>query len=412
MKLLFRVSARVPLVLVITFSIFVLFSSSAWPDNLWSLSYLDMIIKNPSSRKHYPVPPEYHRSAAIWLARQALEQGDISFAQDLVDKHSLKEDPQALYILGEIYEAQGDFSSAIEKWKAAKNAFVLRQAGDRANKVGRQMDAFLAYQAAYELEPEAYTATLAFFLWKSQHKPNRAVEILRKSLTDYPDSPLRESWLRRLGEILRIQERWREAEQTYAQLLEENPKSIIGHIGLGWIYYEGRDEFDGAMNEFQKSIDLSPSDGDGYFAKGEILARENRFSEADLYFRKALALEPENSWWYIVRGNTAVAANNLDMALGIYQAAINRFPDYAQAYYEISWVFRLRNRPEKAVEFIEKALEKMAPPNQWFYVRAGQINEWAGNDDKALFAYHRALEIDSNNVFAQRGIAKLRVGGE
>ena len=56
---------------------------------------------------------------------------------------------------------------------------------------------------------------------------------------------------------------------------------------------------------------------------------------------------------------------------------------------------------------VQQSLALMEPPDPWFYVRAGDIYEWAGETEKALTAYQYAVTLDSTNSSALQGIQRL-----
>ena len=61
----------------------------------------------------------------------------------------------------------------------------------------------------------------------------------------------------------------------------------------------------------------------------------------------------------------------------------------------------------QAMAAIEQALVLMAPPNVYYYARAGSIYEWAGDKNQALYAYRQVLLIDPQNAVARKGVERL-----
>ncbi len=384
----------------------------AWLINAWSLQYAHHYAPSPAAQQSMlTVPPAGHARAALWLASAALQSGNPALAETLIASQAAQGDPLAMRLMSDALLKQGDFARAVIMWQQAKDVASLLEVGSQAQQAGRLEEALMAYEAAWRLDPESGTLPLANFLLGYRQDYARAENMLRQSLAALPNSRYWPDWSNSLGDALRGQKRWDEAAATYESVIVQAPNDWAAHIGLGWARYERGDGLQAAMSEFQKAINAPKSQGYGQLAIGQILTREKRFEEADAWFVQALALNPDARWWYLARGNAARQAGNLTLALAVYQEALARFPDYAQAYYEIAYADQLNEQPAPAMAAIEQALVLMTPPNAYnnayYYARAGSIYEWAGDASRALHAYRQALLIDPHNAAALQGVQRL-----
>jgi tetratricopeptide (TPR) repeat protein len=311
-------------------------------------------------------------------------------------------DREALSLQGRALEAVGDLAGALEAWKAAEDFAALTDAGAHASRGGQLGDALAAYEAAYAVEPERGTAYLASFLWSPYYDAERAEAVLRRALADNTDSLYRPRWLRMLGEYLQAEERWPEASATYQQLLAENPVDWQAEIALGWVIYHQGDGFQPAQSHFLRAVEIAPDRGEGYLAIGQLLAREGRYEEADLWVLRAQQTTPDEPWYWVARGNVAREAERVLRSLEIYSEAQETFPQYVPVYYEMAWAYRLANRPDAAIQAIGEALDRQGGSDPWYYVRAGEIYEWAGDLERAEEAYRSALEVAPGHVAAGR----------
>jgi len=382
---------------------------NVWQVNVWSVAFarpaLAYGLKNAAS----PEPPAIHRRAPIWMAQQALARGELQQAQLSVEALGVaaNKDFLATRTLGQVLWAQDQTMEAIQTWLCARDYQALLDAARQAQEAGRLEDALSAYRAARVVDPQKGTLPLVNFLWWQYQGWDTAEALLRQALTQYPASPQRLSWLHRLGEMLRDEKRWDEAFAFYQQLLNEDPDDWQAYIGLGWVYYGKDGDFQRALDAFQKAILIAPERGEGYFAIGQLMVREQRYVEADMWFAQAIQRTPNIKWWWLARANATRSAGNFDDALKLYRQAIEQFPDWAAAYYEIAWAYRLISRTEEAVQSIETALSLVESPNAWYFVRAGEIYEWLGNMDVAIDFYRRALEIDPQNKTARHNLERL-----
>ena len=375
--------------------------------NSWSVQYSRQML-NPTKKQSTLIdPPAGHARAAFWLASAALQSGNPALAEKLITTQAAQGDLLSMHVMSDALIAQGDFTEAVSTWQKVGDAASLLRVATQAEQVGRLEDAHLAYQTAWRLDPESCTLPLVNFLLTNERNYSSAENVLQQSMTALPNSRNWPVWSNHLGDVLRSQKHWGEAIKIYEGTLVHSPDYWVAHIGIGWAMYERGDDLQAVMSEFQKAINAPRSQGNGQLAIAQILTREKQFEEADTWFAQALALNPSYRWWYVARGNAARQAGNLRLALTVYQEVLARFPDFAPAYYEISYAYQLNEQPSKAITAIEQALSFMVPSNADYYARAGGIYEWAGDINQALYAYRQALLIDTQNSIALQGVKRL-----
>jgi tetratricopeptide (TPR) repeat protein len=380
---------------------------SAWTMNAWSLQYLLHSLGQRQSAWSLTPAPQDQPRASLWLARTAIMEGNLPGALALVHSLANQGDRDALRIQGQALESQGDYPAAVQTWMGIRDANSLWNSGKRAIQENRFEDALLAYRTLYVLDPESVTLPLADLLQHRRKDIAAAESILRQSLEERPDSPERFDWLVRLGDALRAQARWDEAETVYRQALDLQRDSWAIHIGLGWVHHFRGDGLGAVLDEFHRAIVLDPARGDGYFAIGELLTREGRNTEADAWFREALARSPNDYGLWSWRIYSAHSGGNIPLALQVSQEALARFPNCGECYLEMAFAYRGNQQRQEAAAAVERALVLLPDSGPGPYARAGQIFEWAGEKEKALGSYRRALALDPTNDVARRGVESL-----
>lgn len=379
----------------------------AWLINVWSVQY-SLHALDPLLNPRVPAePPAGHARAAFWLASSALHAGDPALAESLVGPRVAQGDPLSEHLLADILLAQGDYENAFVIWKREGDFNSLIQSASQAQQAGLFEVALLAYQTAWTLDPESGTLSLANFLAYSQQDYSTAEILLRSSLETFPKSSNWAYWSNSLGNIFRTQKKWEDAIAAYQSTIIKFPANWEAYIGTGWTKYDRGDGLEAAITEFQRAINIPASMGYGQLAMAQVLTREKRFEEADVWFVEALSRNPEAQGWYVARANVARQAGNLALALSLYQETLTRFPDYAYAYYEIAYAFQLNDQPDQAISAIGQAVELMSPPNIYYYLREASIFEWVGDKNGAVSAYHQALLIDPQNTTALNGVERL-----
>ena len=343
----------------------------------------------------------------IWLAEDALVKGDVEEAIAFLLPITNSGDHLALRMLGAALAAQGDNDAAVQTWMQVADYQSLSSLARQAKSAGDMQTALQAYQTASEVDLKQGAVPFANFIGYTLKDQSSAINVLQLAFRTYQTAPQRNLWLRKLGDIFQQEERWQEAIANYQEALATNPKDFWAHIGLGRVYYKRGDGLEAASQEVLEAIELAPHEGLGYFVMGDILAREGQYSDADMWFLQAIQRDPENKIWRLVRANTIRTAGKLELALSLYQDTAARFPNWAPVYYEMAITFKLINNQQEAIENIERAITLIQPPIIGYYWRAGKIYEWAGNDERALEAYHSILLIDPTYVSALDAIQRL-----
>ena len=369
------------------------------------MDYDHLVLNSQPGLGVQPDPPNAHVRAPLWLAQEAVASGSPQRALGLLQGLPESSDNDVLRIRGKALFALGNYSEAVRAWGEAGDYQSLATAAVSAESDGLYDAAELAYRAGLRVDPTDGTTPLANFLWHVRDNPAAAEQILRVSLSQCDARNL--NWLRGLGQVLQAQSRWDEAIAVYKQALNENPDDLYTLYLLGLGYVNGKNDAAGARSIFEHMIALAPSRGDGYFAMGLLAAKEGKPEEADGWFVQAIARSPDDPWIRVVRANTARMAQKLSLALTIYSETVKQFPTYSTAEYERAWAYKLSNQPEQAMASIDHALALMKSPNLSYYLRAGRIYEWAGDDAGALKAYSQALRIDPQNAVARQAVETL-----
>lgn len=388
------------------------------PDhNLWSLRYLWQRAGHPLAAL-LPAGgdgvPADHRSGHLWQARTSLAAGQFLQAEALLQPVLAQGDYDAQRLQAEILAARGHLAGAIQLWAQVGAVDDLLVAAQQAGQQGQVEVAMLAYRTAYGLAPERTVLPFAGFLRRERQDFAAAETLLRDYIAAMPSSRYLVSWLRELGTLYREQEAWDQAIAIYSQLVAAAPDSTADWVQLGWTYYERGAGAEEAMTYFQQAITHTPQEGDGYYAIAGLFSREKRYAEADPWYAQALEREPEQPWWWLGRGNAAQQAENLPLALQLYATAQAKFPDAAQVHYQAAWAYRQAEQREQAVAAIEEAIRLMGksgitqPQTQAsYYARAGQIYEWAGQLQEAVYSYNQAAELKPDYQGIQDSLRRL-----
>lgn len=354
---------------------------------------------------------------AYWITRAntARDNGELTRALDLYTKaaQQFPSNAEVYYQMAWAFKLANSPKEAAQAIETAirlvipANAYYEVRAGQIYESAGRLTDALTAYQAAQSINPGVGTSYLVSFYRNTLKDTDGAMAVLKQAILTYSEVPQHTDWMLQLASLYRSKSLWAEAKIVYQQILAQDLTNVDAFIGLGWTSYGAGDGLSAAQEQFQKAIEVAPQRGEGYLAIGEMLVREKQYAEADSWFSQAIERVPESSGWWIERGNAARSAGNLNDAIVIYTQAIQRFHNFASGYYELAWAYRMNNDKNNSIQAIQKAIALVTTPSEWYFVRAGQIYEWAGIKDQAITAYQAALKINPNNSTAQKGLTNL-----
>ncbi len=203
-----------------------------------------------------------------------------------------------------------------------------------------------------------------------------AIEALRRLATLYPDQAGVHIGL---GDLLRGEERYEEANQAYSAAIEliEDPE---------------------------------PGQWPVYFARGITFERTDQWQEAEADFRMALELSPDQPQVLNYLGYSLVEMKqNLDEALDMIERAVAGRPNDGYITDSLGWVFYRLGRYSEAVEVMERAAE-LTPVDPIVNDHLGDVYWAVGRHREAEFQWQRALSFEPEKEDAERIRRKLEVG--
>lgn len=146
------------------------------------------------------------------------------------------------------------------------------------------------------------------------------------------------------------------AEQFAHQAISLSADEAAGHRLLASIYML-RKEYEKAISESQKSVDLAPNSATANFVSGMILRNAGRYEDAIPFLEKAIRLEPITPVNFL--NNLALAYSYLgqyEKAIALWNKAIEKNPDYLFAYQGLTMGHQLLGNRDRARECAAAAL--------------------------------------------------------
>lgn len=161
-------------------------------------------------------------------------------------------------------------------------------------------------------------------------------------------------------------------------------------------YYDKRD-FDNALINYTKAINLAPNEAASYVRRGFIYHYTGRVSEAYDDYNKAVKLDSSlKSEAYIKCMLYSVTEQNAATVLSDCTKTINEFPSFSLAYYKRGVAYRELGNYDPSMRDFTKSIE-LYPKFFNSYVYRGLLYEQLNNNNAAITEYTRAIQIVGEN---------------
>jgi len=144
------------------------------------------------------------------------------------------------------------------------------------------------------------------------------------------------------------------------EVTEKQPHSITdGMSGKSYFVrgtqYLNNGQYNQAIDNFQKSIELEPNSSEDYYNLGVAHASLNQLEEAITSFQEALKLDPNHAEASYNLGLTYHILEQPEQALVYYKKAIEINPNYATAYTNLGNLYVSLHQLQQGKESFEKA---------------------------------------------------------
>ncbi|HXP62239.1 MAG TPA: tetratricopeptide repeat protein [Dongiaceae bacterium] len=232
--------------------------------------------------------------------------------------------------LGELLEAAGYLSAALEEWRRVSE--MAPQYGNAWYHLGNLLDT-----QGQSAEAQAYF--------------EKALDL----------SPYMAEAMSGLGLALAAQGKFDRAFAQYAKAIETNPESIHAYINWG-LGLASRQKFAEAIKKYELALRINPTDVTAHNNLGAALAALGQGDEAIRHYARAVELQPDFLAARLNLGRELVRQGRGEQALLQFGAVLELNPNQPEAHLQLGLAQeRLGHRPE-AVEQFREAL-RLAPAN-------------------------------------------------
>lgn len=283
--------------------------------------------------------------------------GAISLYKDIPE--NLKDDVDLKILESSLLLSVGRLEEAKTIVNELKNSGnntieVMEVNAEIANASGKLADIQKATDELLKADPANVTANLILGnRWALKKKYKLACDYYRKVILKESTN---EDGLFGYGQMSYYLGNLKESEKAFKKLAEVNPESDIAYQYLGKLAAE-EENYKLSIENIQKAIALNPQNSDYYIDLGNYSRNLGRYNDAEKAWTKSIELAPDYFLGYTYRAGLYDEQNRTDEALADYKMVVKTNPKYYFAFEEIGILEFHKENWEEARKYFSKANE-------------------------------------------------------
>jgi Flp pilus assembly protein TadD len=270
----------------------------------------------------------------------------------------------------------------------------------------------LAYlQLALYLEPGHALAQLSLAdLYEAMKKPALAIKIYER--VPVP-SPLKRNAEIQLAIDLDTLDRTEEAKKHLEKLIASRPDDMEAIVALASIQRE-RKQYEGCAESYGKAIGLLATpvkaNWTTYYFRGICFERAKQWAKAEVDFKKALELFPDQPHVLNYLGYSWIDQGlHLDEGMGMIKRSVEQRPDDGYIVDSLGWAYYRLGNYEEAVKNLERAVE-LKPVDPTINDHLGDVYWKVDRVLEAKFQWSHARDLKPDEDELVKIEQKLKIG--
>ncbi|MCM8830993.1 MAG: tetratricopeptide repeat protein [Candidatus Omnitrophica bacterium] len=144
------------------------------------------------------------------------------------------------------------------------------------------------------------------------------------------------------------------ADKTFIE--KDKFNEIQSYINNGIIYFNNK-EYQKAIDEFKKALEINPNYYEAYLNLGYVETALKHYNKAIDYFKEVIKLSPSLVKAYVEIANIYFELTQKDEAMFYYKKALEFQPDNIEALVGLGFVYNSLNKYSEAKELFKKAID-------------------------------------------------------
>ncbi len=178
--------------------------------------------------------------------------------------------------------------------------------------------------------------------------------------------------------------------------LQLDPSNLTFNLAVGELNF-AKGSYQQALVAYQKAVEIDPNNADTHYS---IAASYAALGDTNRQLLAALEAVSRNTKYlgeaYFLVGDGYQKTGKFSEAITAYLKAMSAKPDIYPLYHNLSEIYRNQNRVEEAITVTKKGLEKF-PNDGNLYIDLGWYNSLADHSFEAIIASKKAVELAPKN---------------
>lgn len=199
---------------------------------------------------------------------------------------------------------------------------------------------------------------------------------------------------------------YRDALTFYESAVKDDPERVLFHHVLSR-RYQAAGDYANAEKELIASAGLKPNGFKYKYDLGVFYLQRNNFVHAIQYFESATNIDSGRKEVYAMLGKAHIGSGDYKKAISIWRKAESKWQNYEVLHDNLAYVYLLTDELDNAIIYADKLIEKNTKAVQLSkdFVAYGDRIYNAGEIEKAVIAWRKALEIDRHNKVAKKRLS-------
>ena len=182
------------------------------------------------------------------------------------------------------------------------------------------------------------------------------------------------------------------AREAVEKALEKNPGYSEAYNLRGVINFQEK-KIDDAILDYQKSVDLKPSNYLGQLNLASALMEKNAWKDAVSPIDKAIQLAPDSSAGYVQRGIIRAALHLIDLSKQDFTNSIKLNPKEINAYYNRGNLYFQQDKLDSAILDFEQSISINSEYGKAYYALG--LSYYKKNKlEKSCLAFNQANKLN------------------
>jgi len=145
------------------------------------------------------------------------------------------------------------------------------------------------------------------------------------------------------------------AKEACAKAVESGNAGAEGHICLGWVA-NGTGQYDLAVGEFQKAVQLDPTNDQAYTGLASAEKHLNKLDEAEKTYQQVIQLRPRYARGYLELGAFYLQQQQAEKAIDMFSRAVALAPDSYRGYSDLGAAYCYQAKYAEAIQPLRQSI--------------------------------------------------------